>query len=503
MKFRYLSGWLVLATVFIIVLSIGCEKGGLGVRPGVVRGRVVERANSSIGVPGALVRMISSDEFGDSALQQSLNFQTTRTDEDGYFAFTNVRPDNLVFEVSKSGFAKAVFPDTGGEGDDQTVDIDHLSLKSGDVLDIGEVPLIRVATDLPDEIKARIVFRDSVTKDFIDRIKPDMPIGVRFENENHEYSGYFWRQGVKNNLNEPIIVTPGHELEISFRVDSQYYKTPDPITISGTNDIDIEVFLEPVSYGLLLRAVNVPDYIEGDVVNIFVESRANFQGMPQIIGTHTLGNLGDLHGPSLPQLINLPNISLPIDLRIQVRGYRDEVVRIDKYDGDKKVFEDGAQGTYRLDIDFHHESNAFKNRVPDPSDYSDVGGQLIYHPDDENRNRAGLYDNMITRDVVLLISGSAIQQGDLVDGIISLPYKGTVEFNPPHPLGGAAISPQNGGPVRVRFSETATGYRMGYTGTVYTASGSFSASDDLLVNSPSRPGTPAQNTLRVGVEINN
>ena len=176
------------------------------------------------------------------------------------------------------------------------------------------------------------------------------------------------------------------------RANSAYYLAYEE-TMAGTGDIQSEILLTPVSYNLLLRCTNVPDYIEGGVVNVYAENiPTNVASPPKVIATHTISNLGNLTEPNLPAVVAVPGLALPVNLRIQVRGYEDEVMQITSAN-----LPAGSQGTYRVDVNFL-ANNGTKNLIYDPILAS----------------QAGLLDNRIKRDVVLEVSGPHLLTGDSV-----------------------------------------------------------------------------------------
>ena len=87
MQLRFWGGWFLAIAGLAIMLSMGCEKGALGVKPAIVSGRIVKADNDSVGIPGATVRIMSKEALGSSELKMGKNFLTTLTDANGYFAF--------------------------------------------------------------------------------------------------------------------------------------------------------------------------------------------------------------------------------------------------------------------------------------------------------------------------------------------------------------------------------------------------------------------------------
>ena len=154
MQLRFWGGWFLAIAGLVIMLSMGCEKGALGVKPAMITGRIVKADNDTVGISGATVRVMSKEAQGTSELKQGKNFLTTVTDANGYFVFDNVIPDNVLIEYQK-GQNKATYPSTKTTTETETGDaaesakLEAIYVKSGDVVSLGALPLIESATSLP------------------------------------------------------------------------------------------------------------------------------------------------------------------------------------------------------------------------------------------------------------------------------------------------------------------------------------------------------------------
>ncbi|MGM0598622.1 MAG: carboxypeptidase-like regulatory domain-containing protein [Candidatus Rifleibacteriota bacterium] len=476
MNLRFWGGWFLFLAGIAVMLTMGCEKGGLGVKSALVKGKVVDRSNSAP-ISGATVRMISMEEIGTSELKQGNNYAYTRTNQDGDFVFENVRPDNVIFEFQANGFAEKQYPQTsgGGEADEETGEtltsqVDKVYVRSGSVTDIGAVGLIKVSNPLPESITAKITLRDSKTREVLDNTRVGN-FEVSFNNDTYTTTVNDLMAGKDINGND-IELEAGSVIEAKVQADSSLYLVKEE-SFTGSGDIVADMFLEPVTYNLLMRCVNVPDYINGGVVNIFAEIQDGNKP-PQIIATQTIDDLGNLSGPNLPALVKVPGLALPVDLRIQVRGYEDEIVTVSS-------LPEGSQGSYRIDIDFLYDNGT---------------EEFSFSEGDSASGRAGLYDNIIARDVILRVAGPDIGTGDSLTGAISLP------FDTANSTTSQVYNINNQSTWDLTFSDVAVGYSLYYTvsvSPVSSATGTYniSSEDGIMINPP--VASPAS-TLLIGVE---
>ncbi|GAB4272253.1 MAG: hypothetical protein Kow0029_10730 [Candidatus Rifleibacteriota bacterium] len=470
MNLRFWGGWFLVLAGIGIVLTMGCEKGALGVKPAVVMGKVVDSDNTSIAVSGALVRMMSMEAVGASELKQGNTYASTITDADGMFVFENVTPDNVVFEIEASGYAKKEYPETTAATSDTgetttAAKVDKVYVKSGSVTNLGLIGLRKITNPLPETITAAIVLRDSKTLEILDESAG--PVTISFNNQTITLPVSNWKDGIDLTGN-PITLKAESSFKVMVRANPNFYLSKEQ-TIAGTGDIQTDFLLDPVSYNLLLRCTNVPDYIQGGVVNVFAESiPTNLASPPKVIATHTIDDLGDLTQPNLPEVIQVPGLALPVNLRINVRGYEDEVLTISQSN-----LPAGTQGTYRIDVNFLNNNGT---------------RALIYDP--VLASQAGLLDNRMKRDVVLEVAGPHLLDGDVVNAAISLP-SGAVTYDNGVVVSATPVACSNNMPVRITFADTAVGYNMDYVVSIYPsvgspsyASGSYtiSSADPIMIN---------------------
>ncbi len=478
MNLRFWGGWFLAIAGISILLTMGCEKGALGVKPATIVGQVVDKDNPTIPVANAVVRMISKEAVGTSELLQGNNFVSAVTGADGKFVFESVQADNVVFEYSAPGYASMIYPKPSS-GDDEsegsTAEIEFVSVRSGAFLDLRMLPLQKVSNPLPATIKAKIDLVDKTTQQSI-LFNPNgehLRFSISFNGITFTKSAQMWREeGVTLSSSSSIKTVVRNETSNSA---STAYKSRDDVTIDGSSDVFQRIELDPVTYQLSLRCLNVPDYMVGSqaVINVFAEIPATFtagvQKPAQIIKSLIMSNFGDMY------VLDLPGLALQssdgVYLRIQIRGYEDQVVLFRT-----NTLPAGSQGNYRLDIDM-----TGVDLVPEAVlDQSGTKGQ-VYNV--VNNYTIGLYDNMKRRNIQVIVTN--MDSGDRVDYMaISLPH-----------LSGPVLTPANGvannGPVTIDFGGVAVGYNMSYALAVTVATQTYSITKSNLVVNPENEPTPS------------
>lgn len=485
MNLRFWGGWFLVLAGISVMMTMGCEKGALGVKPATVIGKVVSKDNTSIPVPNAQVRMMSVIAVGSNELKQGHTFASTVTDAGGNFLFENAPPDNVVFEVTAGGYAKMIYPETVAaiEDDGQAgavSTVDQVYIKSGSVTNLGLLPMRKISNALPETVNVSLVLRDNKTREIL--TESAGPVTISFNNQSVTLPVSNWKNGIDLTGN-PITLNAESSFQVMVRANPEFYNAQ-TTTMPGTGDIQAEIFLTAISYNLLLRCTEVPDYIQGGVVNIFAETiPTSLASPPKVIATHSIDDLGSLSAPNLPETISIPGLALPVNLRIQVRGYSDEVMTISQNN-----LPSGSQGTYRVDANFLHNNGT---------------RALIYDP--VLASQAGLLDNRLGRDVVLEVAGPHLIDGDVVAVAISLP-SGNSTYDNGVVVSATPVACSNNRPVRVTFPDTAVGYNMSYTVSIYPsvgspsyASGSYtlSSTEPIMINPAN--DVPARGLL-IGVE---
>ncbi len=505
MNLRFWGGWFLVLAGIAVMLTMGCEKGALGVKSALVTGRVVDKENLALGIPNATVKLVSKEMVGSGELAQGNNLMSTVTDAQGNFVFENVNPDNVVLEVQAAGYNKIQYPgeDTSIIEGEIPVEqfVESISVRSGSVTNVGNIAIYRLTNPLPETIVATLLLRDMKTLRAIEDAAGTFDIS--FNNQT------FRNLTPSEIANREFTLSAESSYVINVKPNRTDLYTSAAETVNVSGNFHKEIMLEPLYYNLLLRCVNVPDYIEGGVVNVYAEA-IDDDGIephkpPQVIATHSINNLGTLDNPNLPEVIQVSGLALPVELRVQVRGYKDEVMKIES-----RNLSAGTMGTYRIDIDF----------------LADNGTDYVTYDDPFTAAKTvGLFDNMITRDIYFSIAGPHLVVADLVNVYINLPTNIGAATTPPpawlppllvnndkifiddaNPSNYSAtpLPSVNGGEMGVVFRNVAVGYNLNYTVSVTAGSPATMASGSYVINSiePMMINPPVDNSgsgLVIGV----
>ncbi|MFZ2957796.1 MAG: carboxypeptidase-like regulatory domain-containing protein [Candidatus Ozemobacteraceae bacterium] len=410
-KFRIWGGWLLVILGIGVLMTMGCEKGALGVKSGVVTGTLVD--SDSLGpVVGARVELASKEALaqgGGVPLGQDF---ITQSDANGRFAFENVKPDSLILVANRADYLPLSIPNssdasgTGQTGQAGTqVGQKNIWLTSASILDMGILPMTRLASNA---ITASLILRDKTT---LDKLPSDMVVTVSFDGISFKnVTVAECAKGFKLPAKKETSLDLGYSVTVVPNSD-QYLVTTQ--LVAGWRDISLDFYLPPLSYNLVFRCVNVPDYINGTVMRILAETLTD-TSVPKIIATQTVevwadalrGTSETASGPTLPNVALVKNVSfpvvdgkeIPVDIRIQMRGYDDEIVRLRT-----KKIATGTQGNIRIDIDFTADNNL---------------AAFEYDPTDtvNQREKACLLDNRYMRAVELVVTGPDLFNTDQVVG---------------------------------------------------------------------------------------
>jgi len=468
MNIRVWGGWLLVALGITVLMTMGCEKGALGVRSSTVMGTIVDSASSNP-VSGVRVKLVSESAVsGNTQLALGQNY-VTLTDVNGRFAFTNMNPDKMKLEASKVGYEDLEYP-----GASSTVTT--LYVPNGENVEVGSLKMVAIPNPLPQNISVRITLRDSKSMEILDGNTVG-PVSISFDDKVYTYTVTEWKNGKTTAGVDITLPAKSGSYAVAVNPNPDYYKTTS-VSLSGSSSIMTDITLEANSYNLIIRCVNVPDYIQGGVVNIYAEKAGT--NPPKVLATHTISNLGTLTSPNLPEIVNVPGIAFPINLRVNVRGYEDEVVSITN-----PIIAAGEQGNIRLDVDFllGNAATTFTLNTTD-------------------KTKACLLDNRKSRRVILRVAGVDLLDGDTVAGVLW----GTPQYQTGNPVGPLFLDPvpAEDGYVDVVFDSVPVGYKLPWLVTVMpagarAASGSYSLDSGNappMINPPDDSPAP---TLLLGV----
>jgi len=439
MNVRVWGGWLLAALGITVLMTMGCEKGGLGVRSSNLTGTIIDGA-SSAPVEGVRVKIVSETAITTNAQAALGQNYISITDANGRFMFTNLTPDKFKLEASKVGYEDLRYPSASST-------VTSIYVPNAETIDIGSIKMNAVGSPLPQYISVRLYLRDSKSMELL---PSDQEVTITFDDKTATGTVGYWASGTYQ------LPAKNGNYAVSISPDPNLYKTT-VMTLPGTSNILTDILLDANSYNLIVRCVNVPDYIEGGIVNIYAEKKGDY---PKVLATQTIDNLGTLTSPNLPRYIEVPGIAFPINLRINVRGYKDEVIAIN--------MPQGEQGNIRIDVDFLSDNSTFTPTLTDTN------------------NTFGIRDNRMTRHVILRVAGKDLLDGDRVEGVL---FGASTSVPPVAPAGGF---------VDVVFDEVPVGYKLPWSVTVTpaavrAASGSFTLPAAGSTESPTMINPPIDN----------
>ncbi len=449
--FRVWGGWALVVVGLVVLMAIGCDNNGLGVRGSNITGKMV-RSDSGRGIAGVRVDLYSSapqSSGGGTAIGQQA---TVVTDANGVFMFTDLKPDAFILEAQHKDYRPYKLPNTAS-GTTQT----GIYLMNGQMLDLGNLAMEPIAdAPLPTNIGVQVFLRDNASRDLL----PDNTlVTITFDDISYTSTALGWRTGVDQNGNPIQLPSKSGTYAITIQADPTLYAVQ-TTTAPGNANIVQDLFVTPNTYNILIRCTNVPDYITGGVVNAFAEIPTT-GGTMKVIATQTINNLGNLAGPNLPALMTVPGIAYPIQLRFQCRGYRDEILTLGAED-----LAAGLQGNIRIDVNFQLDN-----------------GTGAFDYDANTASQAALLDNRMTRFVELVVGGSGLINGDRVIGQVAW-IRGI-----PDPA--IAVNQV----ANIICADVPVGYEQAWfvrvepvPGSPSEASGSFNISGTTMINPEPEPG---------------
>lgn len=515
MNMRIWGGWFLVVIGVSILMTIGCDKGSNGVRTASLRGKVVDATQPSQGVAGARVTLVSSAVTSTTGGTPLGQMKVTITNADGSFYFSDVMPDSVKLEVIKPGFTNLTYPQASSESSGDPGDpgagggsaggtevesgttepaggagglpgfsvrkagiraqtapnpttstsIDAVWVTSGNDFDVGTLYMDRDGTALVSGdgmVSAKLIFRDKNSQDYI--TPEELGVTAYFDGTPYTYTVKEWREGITVGGNTIKVAQKTGSYTCDVRPQTDRYKSTQA-TFNGSYDIVEDILLESRSYDILLRCVSVPDSLLGEVINVYAETIPETPASSaKVVATHSTSTLGTDLTQNLPNTIRINSISLPINLRVQVKGYRDEIMRVSS-----EKIPPGTQGIIRIDVDFlyNNQSNFF---TYDP---------LV-------ASQGGMLDNRVGRTLILRVSGLHFTSMDMAQGTVN----GMIQ-------GPASSTSQM---VDLVFPNTPVGRNINYLvtvtpypGSIYYASGAYNLpSDDSTILIP--PETEGNST---------
>lgn len=451
MNLRFWGGWFLAIACISIFLTMGCEKGSLGVKFATVFGRVVNKDNVAMGVPNATVRMVSKETVsGGGGLEQGYNFLSTVTDAEGYFVFEKVQPDNVIFEFSAPGYKKVVYPQSSSSDEEDSgdsADIESVTIANGASVDIRNILMEKVSQTIPSTINVKIDFIDKNSKKPVD---DNVMFAVTFDGISYTDArkAKWWRDtGIQD-------VLGANEIAVGIRDESNtVLYNPASMTISGLMDQYVSIEVEPVTYTISCQFLNVPQYL---ISSTKCEPKLSFL-VEDISDGLPIQNISITEVKDFSQLavLEIPAMRNPQRIRIRMQGYRDEIILLND------IVSDGQKGSYRFDIDFQYDDDKSGD---DPVSLATNYGVI------------GMLDNVIRTDIKVNIIGLA--QNDQTKIYPNFTPKGGIIWE--HPYGDGFGLADALGMANVTLKSSPTYFDMTYSVFVQPTN---PASDSYIISS--------------------
>lgn len=324
MRLRVWGGLLLVLLAAGIMMTMGCEKGALGVKPSTVMGRVVDAASSNIPVVGAKVSMVSqTGSTGGGQKEAGYNY-VTLTDTAGQFIFENVAPDQLQMMIEANGYAEGEFPSASGTKE-------FFYVGNGVIVNLGDIKLVRISQPLSrTSVIVRAILVDAISKDELNQNKVlSLYIaGEKYQNRDITYSE------LKNGLSVPASLQKYGYTIIAENYQTLEVKADDEKAIDASVDNVLNIQLNPITYSVRVTFRNKPFYINNQArelndggtfstidrnkCTITIYSAIREPGKPyKILATDSVSL-----DPYEPET-TLTGISLPASLTVLLSGYRE------------------------------------------------------------------------------------------------------------------------------------------------------------------------------------
>ncbi len=443
MNLKFWGGWFLAIACACIFLTMGCDNGSLGVKYSSVSGRLVNKDNISLGVPNATVRMVSKEAVsGGGELQQGYNFRSTVTDNEGYFLFEKVQPDNVIFEFSAPGYRKTIFPATSDSSEEdgstsESMDVESVTISNNDHIDLANVLMEKISVTLPSSVNIKLEFIDSNTKK---RVDDNEFFSVSFDGVPYLKKAKAWREtGVDG-------ITGANEIKINIKNEAEpvLYNSAS-MTIEATRDQYYSVEVEPVTYSLTFQFLTdgihyVLDSENKAVLSFLVEDSSTIPA--QSISVTSVSDFSQF------AILNIPAVRHPQQVRMRMKGYKDEVIDLTN----ASDLTTGTKGSYRVDVDFDMEDG---HSGEDKVTLGLLGGKI------------GLKDNVIKKNVEINMIG--LQPNDKARVSINLPHDPAIVWSQSYLTSdNENIGLANAeGTIKATFKEVPVGYDMTYNISVF------------------------------------
>ena len=454
MNLRFWGGWFLAIACVCIFLTMGCEKGTLGVKYSTVSGRVVNKDNIAMGVPNVTVRLVSKEAVGGGGeLEQGYNFRSTITDAEGYFLFEKVQPDNVLFEFTASGYKKVIFPSTEEETQEdgsssEALDIEAVTISNGTFVEVGNILMEKIAVSVPEQINIKLEFIDSATQK---RVDENEFFAVSFDGVTYTKRAQAWRESGQD-------IVGASTIALNYRdVSEPVIYNPASLTVSGVSDQYLTVEAQPVTYTLTFQFLHLPQYLVSSevyapILTFLVEDTSTTP--PQNISITEVKDFKQL------ATLNVPAMRNPQQIRIRMHGYEDEVIDL------TSALIKGEKGSYRVDVDFQKD-DLCKGDTP----------VLLENVE----SIIGMADNVINTNISMNLTG--LEVNDKVQVYVNVPYE---ELSWTTSIAGnVGLVPANRS-LTARFNKTPSYFDLFYT-VVVTPNGDGNSYSISNLNAKGEP----------------
>ncbi len=323
LKRRY-SLWIGSLVGLALLLVIGCEKGGLGVKPGIVVGSVFDALSPTVPLANVDVRLESKQTQSAQGAQVQIGASLyARTDERGQYTFQDVPLGQFFLTYYRPDYEPIIKGATNSP---------EIYINGGETLSVTPVYMTKIANALATSgvfVKGFIL--DGSSRD---ELRPTDVLNLYFDGSVYyrdptnpavqtTYADF------KNGL---LLPAKQGNYRLTIVVDG-YKPYQNDTLIDGSIDNLINIELERISYAVRISLLNKPEYITDSVIEFsngnysWVNNRAD-KCLLTVIASSTIANTPDkilatgvLSLQSYVPQVTLEGISLPSTLKMQLSGY--------------------------------------------------------------------------------------------------------------------------------------------------------------------------------------
>ena len=321
MTMKKWGGWILVILGVCVLMTMGCEKGALGVKSTTVMGHLVDSERPTVPIVGARVQMRSNTEFGSGEVKTGQQFFAV-TNADGLFVFEGVQSDKMQLEAFASGYLDLKYPTASATQQ-------FFYVPNGSTLNLGTLKMQQIANPLTTDtviVKGKIL--DAASKDELDdaQMLSFYFDGRKYNNADVTYAQFKAGLTIDAKLGEydMTIITPNYAT----------YRSADDTstTVSGEVDNVLNLELTPISYNVRVTFKNKPGYMDDRVVNLGTGGTSTLTTADKCFVTVTSSiakagkpykvlQTGTVDLDAFEPSVILNDISLPASLTVLMYGY--------------------------------------------------------------------------------------------------------------------------------------------------------------------------------------